>query len=278
MSHGDPYKNNIVVGNPDRPVAVLERGRRVLTVVGEEAGSGALRAMDHDAGSGVLKLIPGVTLLLDVPDSMDSPWLRGDVFVSLRDAVWEQSSWLRVPTKLLGVLEAAMEGEHGEALQTKVSMTDKEGNRRLKPILVGLTDGGGEHRTTFATVHAGLAGLFRKGDFDYIVFIRTCPGQSYMNFVERVMAILNIGCSGVAIMRDELHGLAAKDGRRLEVVLKGCQSLKDVREKAKTYPELQAAVGTACARVKELLLARWDRMSLVDKPFRRGPVAGADEL
>lgn len=63
-------KNNIVVGDPNRPIATIERGRRVLVAAGKTpAEGGAVQAMDHDAGSGVLKAVPTVTLLGDIPAS-----------------------------------------------------------------------------------------------------------------------------------------------------------------------------------------------------------------
>lgn len=269
-------KNNIVVGDPNRPVACIERGRRTLVQAGKAPDEGgAVQAMDHDAGSGVTKAAPTVTQLVDIPaEGVDGPWMRGDVFVQMKDAIHQPSSAARSVTEFYALLDDCRRGVYGSYLQEKVSF---EGADSLKPILVGLTDGGSEHRTTFASVQLALAALFRTGDFDYVVFVRTCPHQSYMNFVERVMAILNIGCSGLAIMRDELVGEAA-DGKSFEKILKGCKSMKEVRKAGEKYPGFAAAVTKSMERVFDLLHERWGRLGLKGKPFRRGGVASEEDM
>ncbi len=65
------------------------------------------------------------------------------------------------------------------------------------------TDGGPDHRVNFLSVKLSLIALFIDLDLDMIVGLRTAPGNSWANPVERIMSILNIGLQGVGVMRDK---------------------------------------------------------------------------
>ena len=41
-------------------------------------------------------------------------------------------------------------------------------------------------------------------DLDMIVALRTAPGNSWANPVERIMSIVNIGLQGVGVMRQKM--------------------------------------------------------------------------
>ena len=66
-------------------------------------------------------------------------------------------------------------------------------NRELTPHLLLITDGGPEHNVTFHSVKIPLMVIFKELNLESLVAIRTAPGHSYLNIVERIMSILNIG-------------------------------------------------------------------------------------
>ena len=72
----------------------------------------------------------------------------------------------------------------------------------VPPILAICTDGGPDHRLTYGSVQLSLLGVFKRYDLDLLV---ACSGtalrQSFINHVERIMSLLNIGLHGVALDR-----------------------------------------------------------------------------
>lgn len=79
------------MGEPGVPVAAVERGKKVVV-----STSGKQFAVaDHDFG-----IIPSVTMLCDIPETIDGSFYRGQVFVGLKDAVLEPSSALHHCTEL----------------------------------------------------------------------------------------------------------------------------------------------------------------------------------
>ena len=55
-----------------------------------------------------------------------------------------------------------------------------------------MMEGGLEDRLTFESLKISLIMLFKELDVDFLVAIRTAPGHSYCNIVERIMSIANI--------------------------------------------------------------------------------------
>ena len=66
-----------------------------------------------------------------------------------------------------------------------------------------MTDGGPEHRNNFESVKIPLILMFRQLKLDSLIAIRTDPRQSYVNIVEWIMSILNIGFENIALKREE---------------------------------------------------------------------------
>lgn len=73
------------------------------------------------------------------------------------------------------------------------------------PILVMFSDGGGDHKLTFVSVQLGFLSLFIKYKLSHIVAGRCAPCQSYIDPVERVMSVLNLGLQSVGVMRQEMQ-------------------------------------------------------------------------
>ena len=73
------------MGKPGFPVAAAERGRRVIV-----SSHTTLVVGDHDFTK--FKITPSVILLVNIPESIEKSWYTGEVFVGLKEAVYEPSS------------------------------------------------------------------------------------------------------------------------------------------------------------------------------------------
>ena len=85
-------KHHCKVGEPNHPVAAVERGRSVLVAL-----SKSFLVSDHDFTR--FSLVPSVALIVDIPDSPDESFHRGQVLVGLKDLALEPSSALRHATE-----------------------------------------------------------------------------------------------------------------------------------------------------------------------------------
>ena len=167
-------KHHCKVGEPGHPVAAVDRGKRVI--VSEDK---VFAVSDHDFTK--FSIIPSVTMLLDIPDTISGSLYRGQVYVGVKDLILEPSSLLRHVTELFDILKA----------------------ENVKPVLFLYTDGGPDHRLTYLSVQLALVCLFIAGDFDMLVAARTPPMSSWKNPPERIMSILNLALQCVGLMRGE---------------------------------------------------------------------------
>ena len=191
-------KHRIKMGEPNYPVAVAECGRRVLVAQKETFEVG-----DHDFTK--FSIIPSVSFIITIPESIDGSWYDGHVYVGYKDAVLEPSSALRHVTELHSIL------------------TPLIGN---KSIFFLYTDGGPDHCLTFFSVQLSLIALFLNLDLDLLVVGRTAPNHSWKNPVERVMSIINLGLQCIGMMRKE-------GSPEFEKAIKNAKNLKALREASK---------------------------------------------
>ena len=70
-------KHRVNVGEPGRPVASVERGKKVLVSRNE-----TFQMCHHDFTR--FSSIPSVTFLIDVPDKIDGSWYEGEVYVGFK--------------------------------------------------------------------------------------------------------------------------------------------------------------------------------------------------
>jgi hypothetical protein len=161
------------------------------------------------------------------------------VKIRLKDTIFQGSSSLRHMTELYDIL-----------INTKLD----------HPFLMLYTDGGPDHRNTFLRVQLTLIAMFVMLDLDYLVAIRTPPGHSWKNPVERIMSILNLGMQCVGLMRQEMNA-------EMENLMSGCNSMEDIREKAKINNQLEKELLASLEPTKELLNNIFERQSLKDEPF-----------
>lgn len=185
-------KHKVKVGEPNFPVAAVERGRRVLTMAGSSFLVG-----DHDFTK--VSLVPSVVLDIPIPDDVSESWYSGNVHIGLKEGTFEPSSPLRHVSELCPLIEV-------QSLS--------------KPILFMYTDGGPDHCLTYLSVQLCLICIYLMLDLDYLCAARTEPCNSWRNPVERIMSIINLGlqCVGLerAQMDEENEQLAAKAGSMKE--------------------------------------------------------------
>ena len=84
-----------------------------------------------------------------------------------------------------------------------------------------VTDGGPEHHVNFHSLKIPLLILFRELRLQSLVAIQTAPGHSYINTVERIMSISNIGFQNVALERRESLS---------DDVIKNCKNIEDLQK------------------------------------------------
>ena len=78
-------KHWIKCGEPGYPVAAAEWGRCVVVSKSESFEVG-----DHDFCK--FSIIPSVSLLINIPESIECSWYEGKVYVAYNDAIYESSS------------------------------------------------------------------------------------------------------------------------------------------------------------------------------------------
>ena len=235
-------KHRIKIGEPGYPVAAAERGRQVIVSENETFAVG-----DHDFTK--FSITPSVVLDVEIPDKFEGSWYTGQVFVGLKDAVFQSSSPLRHAT-----------GLHSLLLQRIADRT----------ILFIYSDGGPDHRLTYISVQLSLIALFLNLDLDFLVACRTAPNHSWKNPVERIMSLLNIGLQCVGLMR-------AKTSDDFELAIKNCNNLQQLRQ-ACGDSEKQCNVASSLKPPVDLLDEIFQRLELKGKAFEVYEAATKEEI
>jgi transposase len=148
------------VGEPQCPVAAVERGKQVLVSKDKK-----LTVADHDFTR--LTLTPSVAMIIDVPESIEGSFYRGIVFVLFKENAFQPSSPRRHMAELKNILQRL---------------------GPVKPILVLYTDGGPDHRLTYLSVQLSQISLWLN--LDFLCAVHTPPQHSWKNPVERIMSII----------------------------------------------------------------------------------------
>lgn len=224
-------KHTIKVGEPDYPVAGVERGKQVLVTSAKK-----LAVADDDFTK--FSLTPSVSFLINIPESITESFYTGRVFVGLKENAFHPSSPIRHMTELKGVLEAVDD---------------------CHPLLLLYTDGGPDHRLTYVSVQISLISIFLALDLDFLCAVRTPPYHSWKNPAERIMSILNIGLQSVGIMRQKT--------KSFEEALKSCNNLSSICTLGANNPNLEGEVLDALAPMKALLQGIFIHLQLKDHNF-----------
>ena len=141
------------------------------------------------------------------------------------------------------------------ALELLNTLGENEFDHERTPHIFMVTDGGPEHRVCFESVKIPLIMIFKKLQLQSLVAIRTAPGHSYVNIVERIMSILNIGFQNVSLERKETNS---------DADIKKCKNLVDLR----SNPGIKKDWQDSLAPLVKTLEDRTSRLSLKDKPFK----------
>ncbi len=211
-------KAKIPIGEPGTPEAATSHGRKAISLNGVN-----LEASDHNYHS--VSMTPSVHLLCDIPESASESFFSGQIYVGVKDSVFDGSDPLRHMVELLTVLRQELE--------------------ELPPYLVLFSDGGADHNITFLFVQYVLLALFKIGDFDILNVGRCAPHQSYINPAERCMSLLNIGLQRLALQRDKAAAYKA--------TIKSCGSMKSLREKATKHQGFKEAFQASIEAPRRLL-------------------------
>ena len=123
---------------------------------------------------------PNVALRSDIPTSTDKSFVRGNVYYTVSNSVFQSSSPFR----------------HGVMLCKTIKELE-----HVPPILMKYTDGETDQRNTLESVKVASICLFKELDLDFMIAARFAPGHNYMNPAERIISILNLGLQNVAMER-----------------------------------------------------------------------------
>ena len=206
--------------------------------VGEPGFPVAFEVGDHDFTR--MSIVPSVCFVIDIPESVESSWYTGKVFVGLKEAIFEPSSPPRHIAELYDVLTTQ--------------------DLQMKPVMFMYTDGGPDHRLTYLSVQMSLISLFLKLDLYFLCACRTAPFHSWRNPVERIMSILNLGFQSIGLMRKQVED-------RLESTISKCNNMKQLRAAAQKEPELVDAVLDSMSPVKIVITDVIRRLCLKGKHF-----------
>jgi hypothetical protein len=236
-------KHRCKIGEPGFPVAAVERGRRVIV-----SQNNSFKVADHDFTK--CGIIPSVTMICDIPCTVEESFYRGQVFIGMKDPVFQPSDSLRHMVELYNILHNTNDN---------------------KPYLFLYTDGGPDHHVTYVRVQLALIALFRKLDLDLLVAVRTPPGHSWKNPVERIMSILNLGLQSIGLMRGQMND-------ELEKIMKKCNSMKDIREHSNNESQLKEGLMESLQSPISLMENIFERLSLKDEYFKTFKAAKDEEI
>ena len=235
-------KHTCKVGEPDFPVAAVERGKEVIV-----ARSQSFQVTNHDFTK--VTVTPSATMLINIPDDIEGTFYDGQIHVGAKENCFQPSSSFRHITELSEILEQ---------------------DEKSKEILCLYTDGGGpDHRLTYLSVQ--MICLFLKQYKDELIAVRTPPKNSWENPLERVMSILNQGLQCIGLMRK-------KGAEHIEDELKNASTMKEIRALAENDPEIKTALLNSLAPVKDLMNEIFRRLNLKGQFFKTFDGATDDEI
>ena len=154
-------------------------------------------ALDHDLYKS--SLTQNVVLKIKVPETPDKSFVRGQVYVTVSDSVFQSSSPFRHAVVLANIYETLF-------------------------TLIKYTDGGTDQRNTLESVKIATICLWKDLDLDMIITGRCAPGHSFTNPAERIMSILNLALQNVATER-------SKGNDDFEKEIKSYNSMQQIRDK-----------------------------------------------
>jgi hypothetical protein len=237
-------KHRCKVGEPGFPVAAVERGKKVVV-----SKNTTFSVADHDFTK--TGIVPSVTMICNIPESINGDFYSGKVNIGLKDPIFQPSSPIRHATELYNIL---FEDEFSD-----------------KPVLCLYKDGGPDHHCTYTRVQLSYICLFIALDLDYFVAVRTPPQNSWKNPVERIMSILNLELQSVGLMRIEMNNES-------ERLISKCGTMNEIRKAAEENSTLKENLIRSLQVPINLIRSMFDRQSLKDEPFKTFTAASETEM
>ena len=176
-------------------------------------------------------------LRVDIPSSMDGSWYDGQVYVGIKEAMFEPSSALRHASELHNIFLTEM---------------------GMKSVLFLYTDGGPDHQTTYISTQLSLIALFLNLNLDYLSAARTAPHNSWKYPVERMMSIFNLGFQSIGLMRSKMSEPA-------EAALKNCNSIALLRKAGEPF---KGEISKSLESITSLLSDVISLLQLKEKKFQ----------
>lgn len=235
-------KHTIKVGEPDYPVAAVERGKKVVVGVNQTMVVG-----DHDFTK--FSLSPSVSLDVEIPENMDGGFYDGQVYVGLKENAFQKSTALRHACERDHVLSE---------------------NNKNKPIECHYHDGGPDHNVRHPRTQLSQIAYFLKRKLDLLIAVQTPPNHSWKNPAERVMSNLNLGLQGIGVMRQKTNSM--------EKHLKSANSLKEIRALSKKHAPLEEEVNDCIEPCRVLIGSVFSRLELKGKKFKVFNAATHEDL
>ena len=121
----------------------------------------------------------------------------------------------------------------------------EDGIKCSEQILLLCTDGGGDHKISKISVQISLICLFLQLDLDYLITMRTCPTQIWVNPAERVMCILNYALQHCALEREKM-------GKNYENKMRNKNTMNGVCQILERCPEFEEHFSNSMEPVKSL--------------------------
>ena len=247
-------KCKVPTGEPDNPVGTNVRAMAAAVVVK------AMRLLVMDHSWHRASITPTVTLLTDLAHAFETnKWRNGQVVITLKDSVLEQSTAFRNAAELATTILTA----------------------HPKPIIINKrTDGGHEQNTTFGSVQLADVALWKKTGADLLIHTRPAADTSWVNEVEGCMPLLNLGLQHQATARLKMES-------KFEALLANDGSMSAIREKIASIADAgkrdaAAAAWLACLHGPgspiELLEKRFGRLIYTDRTIKIQPLATAEEI
>ena len=123
--------------------------------------------------------------MCDIPPEASDSFYSGQIYVGLRNSIFQASYPFRHAVKLIDVLRNYYQ------------------DYQIPSFLCLFTDGGCDHNIKHLFVQCALIASFKVCNFDILNVGRCVPYHSFVNPAERCMSLLNIGLHGLALERDK---------------------------------------------------------------------------
>jgi hypothetical protein len=286
-------KNKVTLSAHGHKVFTNSKQRKVLLKVKKDSftiDSSYNSQDDHNAGAEGGKAIISVTLERPLHGfaSGQSELSPGAIVkYSLKRGFDEGSTAIRSATEVLKSLQQERSDEDDESTPPSYQPFS---------ILNIVSDGGPEKNFSHFAVQVCYALVFLTLNIPLLVCVKSCPQNSWVNSVERVMSLFNLGLYGLVLEMPKLQSakvrefqcskVAASDAASqiekaddaLQRLLSNNQSKKELSAACAANPDFMNAVTSAYDTVIENLDQRLKRLELNGERFQRVAKASQEDM